>query len=292
VLADYAISELQRLQARPFFMAIGFTAPNLPFTVPKAYWDLHQQTELTTLRHWPTGMPEVAENPWSELRNYTGIPNMGLLDSELSRNLARGYYAGVSFVDEQIGRVLNELDRLELNKNTIVILCSDHGYKLGDYGAWSKFTSHDIDLHTPLIMMGPGIPANTATNSLVELVDIVPTLSSLCGFAVPTTNEGLSLTPLFNDPGSAWKKAVYSLTPRGTVIGYSMRTDRWRYTEWITGDLDEGSHEVMGIELYDHQSQTLVSRNLADLPENRDLMKLLGQQLRCGWKHVRPGKSK
>jgi iduronate 2-sulfatase len=217
---------------------------------------------------------------------------MGLLDSELSRNLARGYYAGVSFVDEQIGRVLNELDRLELNKNTIVILCSDHGYKLGDYGAWSKFTSHDIDLHTPLIMMGPGIPANTATNSLVELVDIVPTLSSLCGFAVPTTNEGLSLTPLFNDPGSAWKKAVYSLTPRGTVIGYSMRTDRWRYTEWITGDLDEGSHEVMGIELYDHQSQTLVSRNLADLPENRDLMKLLGQQLRCGWKHVRPGKSK
>ncbi len=230
-------------------------------------------------------MPEIAGHNSSELRNYVGISATGPLNDELNRTLALGYYASVSYVDAQIGRVLAELDRLQLTNNTIVVLSGDHGSKIGDYGAWNKFTGHDIDLHTPLIMMGPGIPANTVTPALVELIDIVPTLTALCGIPAPTTNQGQSLTPLFSDPGITWKKAAYSLTPRGAVIGYSMRTDRWRYTEWITGDLHQGSNQVMNYELYDHQTRSIVDRNLADLPENRDLMKLLGQQLRYGGKH-------
>ena len=285
VLADHAIKELQRLQASSFFMTIGFRGPHLPLASPKSYWDLHQNLQYQTRNTWPTGMPEIAGHNSSELRNYVGIPATGAVNDELNRTLARGYYASVSYVDAQVGRILAELDRLQLTSNTIVVLSGDHGFKIGDYGAWNKFTGHDIDLHTPLMMMGPGIPVNTVSPALVELVDIVPTLAALCGIPAPTTNQGQSLKPLFSDSGIAWKKAVYSLTPRGAVIGYSMRTDRWRYTEWVTGDLNQGSNQVMSYELYDHQIRTIVDRNLADLPENRDLMKLLGQQLRCGWKH-------
>ncbi len=292
LVAAHAIEELQRLQSQPFFMTIGFTAPHLPYSVPKKYWDMHEHTALKNAALWPTGMPDIAGHSSAELRQYTGIPKSGPLDRELARTLVRGYYASVSYIDEQIGRVLTEIDRLALTQNTIIVLCSDHGYKIGDYGAWTKFTSHEIDLHTPLIMMGPGIPANTATNSLTELVDIVPTLATMCGLQIPKTSEGLSLTPLFSDSGSTWKRAAFSLTPRGAMIGYSMRTDRWRYTEWITGNLYDGSYQVMSRELYDHQTSSIVSQNLADLPENRDLVKHLAQQLRCGWKHVRPSKGK
>ena len=244
-------------------MTIGFRGPHLPLASPKSYWDLHQNLQYQTRNTWPTGMPEIAGHNSSELRNYVGIPATGAVNDELNRTLARGYYASVSYVDAQVGRILAELDRLQLTSNTIVVLSGDHGFKIGDYGAWNKFTGHDIDLHTPLMMMGPGIPVNTVSPALVELVDIVPTLAALCGIPAPTTNQGQSLKPLFSDSGIAWKKAVYSLTPRGAVIGYSMRTDRWRYTEWVTGDLNQGSNQVMSYELYDHQTRTIVDRNLA-----------------------------
>ncbi|MBN8731163.1 MAG: sulfatase [Acidobacteria bacterium] len=286
--ATRAISELRRLKDRPFFLATGFYKPHLPFNAPKKYWDLYDpgQFPAVTQPDWPAGSPEVARSDWGELRSFAGMPATGPVSPELARQLMHGYAACVSFMDAQVGRVLAELESLGLAGNTIVVLWGDHGWKLNDYGAWCKHTNFEIDTHAPLLLRAPGRKlGGRSTPALVEFVDIYPTLAELCGFQAPPHCEGLSMVPLLDKPGRRWKEAAFSQYPRGAVMGYTLRSGRWRYTEW----LDRARSSVKERELYDHSNGPLATRNLAaeraHAGEVSRLSALLDQGK--GWRKVR-----
>ena len=287
--ADRALQELRRLKDRPFFLAVGFYKPHLPFNAPKKYWDLYDPSSIKTVSvpDWPDGAPEIARSDWTELRRFSGIPAHGPVSDELARKLIHGYYACVSFMDAQVGRVLDELERLGLKQNTIVVLWGDHGWKLNDYGAWCKHTNYEIDTHVPLLLSVPGrTDKGRSTKALVEFVDIYPTLAELCGLRVPPHCEGVSMVPLLKRPELRWKEAAFSQYPReGNHMGYSLRRGQWRYTEWIRRD----SGEVTARELYDHSSGPLAVRNLANDKEQTETVRRLSVLLDKGkgWRAVR-----
>ncbi|MBI4892341.1 MAG: sulfatase, partial [Acidobacteria bacterium] len=286
---NQAIEELRRLKGRPFFLATGFLKPHLPFNAPKKYWDLYSPAdlELPSRNTWPENMPPVAGIDWGEIRAYTGIPAKGPMEESTMRILIHGYYACVSYLDAQVGRLLGELDRLGLRQDTAVILWGDHGWKLGDYGAWCKHTNMEIDTHVPMILSVPGQKnAGGSTKALVEYVDIYPTLAEACGLPVPAQCEGRSMLPLLDNPERRWKAAAYSQYPRGKgIMGYTMRTERWRYTEWI----ERRSGEVTARELYDHAAGDIASANVAELPEHAERVRELSALLDKGrgWRRVR-----
>ena len=263
-IAARAIEELARFEhsSEPFFLAVGFLKPHLPFFVPKHYWDLYSADEiqLPSQQSWPDGMPTIAGMNWQELRNYRDIPKQGPLDDDLARTLIHGYYASVSYVDAMVGQVLSELDRLGLRKNTIVVLWGDHGYKLGDYGAWAKHTNFELDTHAPLIVSAPHQrQPGQSSDALVELLDLYPTLADLTGLEVPAHCEGTSFAPLLDDPTLPGKPAAFSLYPRLPVaMGYTVRDPRWRYTEWREPE----TGAIVARELYDHASSPIATANL------------------------------
>jgi iduronate 2-sulfatase len=285
--ADRAISEMSRLKNTPFFMAVGFIKPHLPFSAPKKYWDLYpeEKIELAKNPFVPEGAPQEALTTWRELRGYHGMPKEGSMPDDLARQLIRGYYACVSYTDAQIGRVLNELDRLGLRENTVVILWGDHGWKLGDHGMWCKHTNFDIDTHVPMLLSAPGMETRgKKTRALTEFVDIYPTLCDLCDLEKPGHLEGLSMVPLLENPQRPWKKAAFSQYPRSNAMGYSMRTDRYRYTEWRS----RKSGEVVGREIYDHDRDPAENRNIAAHGKNAKLVVKLSAMLRDGYQAARP----
>lgn len=289
--ATKAIETLGRLKAegKPFFLAVGFVKPHLPFTCPKKYWDLYpeESVRLPADTRRPKGAPEPAFHDGYELRSYGTVPPEGDITREMALNLIRGYRACTSFVDAQIGRVLDELGRLGLANDTIVVLWGDHGYHLGENGVWTKMTNFEFGTRVPLIVSAPTRPAPAGrTRALVELVDLYPTLAELCGLPIPGHLEGTSLVPLFENPGRPWKSAAFSqyLRPgKPAIMGRSIRTDRWRYTEWTNPD---GGN--IGTELYDHQSDPAESVNVAAEEPNRALATDLARRLRAGWRAALP----
>ncbi|MFO0948412.1 MAG: sulfatase [Planctomycetota bacterium] len=292
-VADLAVESLQSLKKReqPFFLAVGFAKPHLPFVAPKRYWDLYDPMAipLATNRFPPKGAPSYAILPGGELRSYRGIPN-GSIPDDLSRQLKHGYYAAISYMDAQLGRVLDELDRLELTSNTIVVLWGDHGWKLGEHDAWCKHSNCENDTHASLLLASPGVKeAGAKADGLVEFVDIYPTLCDLAGLPLPSHLEGMSFRPLLEEPTRAWKKAAFSQYPRKqegkNLMGYSMRTDRYRFTGWV--DREDPSR-IEAIELYDHQSDPEENINIADKPESRELVYQLQSQWKLGWKGAKP----
>ncbi len=291
MVADKAIEELRRLRDQPFFLAAGFVKPHLPFNAPKKYWDLYDPAsiELPSQRHWPTNSPDIARMDWGELRAYAGIPSEGPVSDDLARTLIRGYYACISYMDAQVGRVMDELDVLGLADNTAIVLWGDHGWKLNDYGAWCKHTNFEIDTRVPMILADPDhrSAAGEGTEALSEFVDIYPTLAELCGLPVPDHCEGSSMVPLLDDPGRRWKEAAFSQYPRQNqeYMGYSMRTGRHRYTEWIHQD----SGEITARELYDHSDGPIATANLAGDPAHGATLERLSKLLDKGqgWRAIR-----
>ena len=287
VVATEAVAALRRLKDEPFFLAVGFYKPHLPFNAPKRYWDMYppETIDLAGNPFKPKGAPDLAMTNWGELRNYPGMPKKGDLTQDQARTLIRGYKACVSYTDAQIGRVLAELDRLGLAGRTVVVLWGDHGWHLGDHGQWCKHTNFESATRAPLILASPRIDGGKRTRRLAEFVDIYPSVCALAGLAVPGHCEGTSLEPLMRDPDREWKSAAFSQYPRGRgIMGYSMRTDRYRYTEWQhrkTGD-------VVAAELYDHQADPQENVNLAAAGEHKDLLARLSAQLKAGWKAARP----
>ena len=267
-VADSAIEALRRLRDEPFFLAVGFYKPHLPFTAPKKYWDLYDpgSISLPEMSEPPTGSPRVAQTAWGELRAYSQIPPAGRLDEVMTRRLIHGYRACVSYTDAQIGRLLDELDRLDLRENTIVVLWGDHGWKLGDYGEWCKHTNFEIDTRVPLIVSAPGMKAKgRRTSALVEYVDVYPSLCELAGLPLPVHLQGESFAPLLDDPSLALKQAAYSQFPRPHgVMGYSVRTANHRFTAWL-----DAEHRVIAQELYDHSNGLEESINTAQTPEGQ-----------------------
>lgn len=284
MVADMAVETIKGLSKKtPFFLAVGFAKPHLPFVSPKKYWDMYNpaQIELAPNPYHPKGAPEYALTNSNELRNYTNMPAEGPINDKLARQLKHGYYAAVSYTDAQIGKVLNELERSGMSKNTIIVLWGDHGWKLGEHGEWCKHSNVENDTNAPLLLSVPGMKAaGKQSNALVEFVDIYPTLAELAGLPLPAHLEGSSFKPLLDTPDRPWKVAAFSQYPRRKLMGYSMRTDRYRMTVWV----DRQDHtKVDATELYDHQTDPQENTNIASLPANKDVVKRLMEQWKKGW---------
>lgn len=290
MVADQAVKTLRDIASKsePFFFAVGFAKPHLPFIAPKKYWDLYDpsQIKLAPNPYHPKDAPDYALTNSNELRNYTNMPAEGPIPDNLARQLKHGYYAAVSYTDAQIGKVLDELERLGLRKNTIVVMWGDHGWKLGEHGEWAKHTNFENDANAPLVLSVPGMKnGGKHTDALVEFVDIYPTLAELAGLSLPGHLEGTSFKPLLDDPNRKWKPAAFSQYPRKRLMGYSMRTDRYRFTVWVGR---EDHTKVDAIELYDHQADPQENVNIAVLPANKALVASLMVQWKKGWQGARP----
>ena len=289
--ADRAVELIGELKEQPFFLAVGFLKPHLPFVAPKKYWDLYSADDIKLAENSypPKGTPDYAMTNWGELRAYRGIPKKGPLSEEQARSMVHGYYACISFMDAQVGRMLDALEHHGLADKTVVILWGDHGWQLGEHGMWCKHTNFETSTRAPLIISAPGQKSAAAkTDALVEFVDIYPSLAEICGLRLPEGLEGTSFAPLLGDNTQPWKTAVFSQYPRhipeiGQGMGYSIRTDQYRLTEWSVPGKD-----FRGYELYDHRTDPGENVNLADLAEHTDTVKELTAQLHAGWKAAKP----
>ncbi|MFN7736419.1 MAG: sulfatase-like hydrolase/transferase [Pirellula sp.] len=280
--AAEAIRRLKTLkeQGAPFFLAVGFLKPHLPFVAPKKYWDLYDPDSIPmpTIDHLPAGCPEFAGHSNGELHNYPGVPAENPIPKDFAKILRHGYYACISYVDAQIGRVLDALEREGLSENTIVVLWGDHGWQLGDHGLWHKHTNFEVATRAPLLISVPGQKsAGQHCSSPVEFIDVYPTLSELCGLQPPQNLAGKSLCNFINDPATESNTFAISQYPRKdpksglSVMGYSIRTTRWRATYWK----DRASPKIVATELYDEDNDPFETENLADKLEHRELINSL-----------------
>lgn len=272
MLATKAIEVMRENRDNPFFAALGFAKPHDPFDAPKKYFDLYKTNELMP--------PVVPENRTPEAK-YTiasawkrSFDKFTLQDK---REYLRAYYACVSFMDAQVGRVLDELDRQKLWQDTVVLFVGDHGYNLGEHHWWNKNVLFEDSTRVPMIAVVEGeTKPDSVCDKFVELVDLYPTFADLCGLKAPDNLEGISFRPLLSKPEQRWKKAAFTQVRRGGNLGgMSIRTKRWRYIEWDNGKL-------VARELYDHASDAGEYRNLAELPEFADVCAEMSDILKNG----------
>jgi iduronate 2-sulfatase len=271
-VASEAIALLEANTDRPFFIAAGFYRPHCPYIAPQRYFDMYSLDTIEVPR-----IPAGALAQYPDAAFFTRPPNWGLTEQQ-EREVIRAYYASISFMDANVGRLLDALDRLNLTDNTIVVFMSDHGYNLGEHGQWMKQMLFEESARSPLIVAVPGGAANgKASPRVVEYLDLYPTLAALAGLRPPREIEGRPLTALLKQPDAAWSHPALTQVRRGTqatgfFMGYSIRTERWRYTEW-----DDGKR---GTELYDERADAGEMRNLADDTKYADRIKELKKLLR------------
>ena len=258
-----AINKMKELKDKntPFFMAIGYVSPHLPFIQPKKYWDMyeHDEIELADNVYHPKNVQNIAihaQHNSAEMRkNYLDMPLEGKLDDDLARNLIHGYYASVTYMDALIGELIKGLDDLDLRQNTTIILWSDHGYFLGEHGFWCKHSTFNEAVKIPFIISSPEYVKNKTTQSFTELVDVYPTLCELTNLKAPTYLQGKSLVPVLIDPTKEIKTEVYTRYKQGEAV-----IDKdYSYTEFVEGD------KYLGNMLYD---------NHTDIKQNIDLSKM------------------
>ena len=248
-VAAQTIQLLEKHKDQPFFIAAGFYKPHCPWITPSQYFDLYSMDQIKLP---PIGPTTQAEYPALALASTQPWPYFGVTP-EQARECKRAYYAAISFVDAQIGKLIDAVDRLGLADNTVIVFWSDHGYHLGEHGLWFKQSCFEEASRVPLIFCVPGGLKARESKRLVELLDLYPTLAELTGLTPPGNLEGRSLRPLLNDPEGKWDYPAYTQVARGP--GHSVRTDRWRYTEWALGNRGE--------ELYDHEADPQEMHNLA-----------------------------
>jgi arylsulfatase A-like enzyme len=285
-LTGMAIQLLDSLSrnSKPFFLAVGYVKPHLPFVAPKKYWDLYRrnQFELAPFQEKAKNSPDVAYHASGELKSYSDIPSfnnyseneLDHLSAEKQRELIHGYYAAVSYLDAQVVQLLDELDRLKIRENTIIVLWGDHGWHLGDHGLWNKHTNFEQATRVPLMISIPGKQRGVKATGICEYVDIFPTLCELNRLPVPEYLDGISLVPAINNPEAPLREYALSQYPRGKdIMGYSIRTNRFRYTEWFAnGFLTNQKYEpakVIATEMYDYQTDPLETENLAENPKHK-----------------------
>jgi iduronate 2-sulfatase len=253
---------------KPFFIAAGFARPHLPFSAPQKYWDLYdrQSLPLPQFENLPQDAPAVAGKRGGEITNYKPVPEDrdAEFSEQLKRNLIHGYYASVSYVDAQIGKVIDAVDRLELADNTIIILWGDHGFHLGDLGIWTKHTNYEQANRIPIVFVAPGVTKpGQSSRQPAESVDLYPTLTELAGLPAPPGPQpidGISLVPVLKDPDQRVRDHAFHAYPRGGTLGRAIRTDRYRMVEWKQPGKPASVAEY---ELYDYQADPLETRNLA-----------------------------
>lgn len=275
--AEWVLERCARQKDRPFFLAVGFFRPHTPYVSPKPYFDRYPEKDMPVVE----GVREdQADLPAPALGSYK--KEQDLLTDDLRRQCVQAYYASATFMDAQVGRVLGALERLGLADNTIVVFTSDHGYHLGEHGLWQKMSLFEESARVPMIIAAPGMKARgTAARAPVGLIDLYPTLAELCQVKAPENLQGQSLVPMLKDPGATGRGWTLSQVTRGgrrqgRFFGYTLRTPRWRYTEWAEGQ--------QGRELYDHDADPRELTNLADDPAQAATVADLSQQLRAAVK--------
>lgn len=277
-LANLAIETLEKLKQKkePFFLAVGFFKPHLPFSAPKKYWDLYDPAVFALKDQARVkGAPEIAYHTHRELGGYKDMPEDEHVSAEQARTLRHGYYACVSYVDAQVGKVLNALERLGLHQNTIVVLWGDHGYALGEKDRWCKGTNFERDTRVPLMIRTPGLAKPGApTEALIEYVDIYPTLAALAGLTPPADLDGRSFVPVLQDPGASARDMALSQYNRPwkpdtfDSMGYTLRTATQRYTRWV----EWPSRKTITEEFYDYSSKTSATREGGLLIEEENVV--------------------
>tara|TARA_Y100000588_G_scaffold151528_1_gene165551 strand:+ start:7053 stop:8522 length:1470 start_codon:yes stop_codon:yes gene_type:complete len=272
-VVDETIRLLSEHKNKPFFIAAGLYRPHLPYIAPKQYFDLYS-IEETAFPSLPVDYRERV--PDAALSSTHIWPNFGTTELQV-RECILAYDACVSFVDAQIGRLIEAVDRLGLRQKTIIVLWGDHGYHLGEHGLWRKNSLYEESARAPLIFNVPGLKADSSDcPRIVEFVDIYPTLAELAGLEVPAELEGVSLLPLLKNPNAQWDRPAFTQVFFSEIAGYSVRTDRWRYVEW-------GNRGDQGMELYDQESDPKELNNLAGSTEHLDRIYTLRQLVHKNW---------
>ena len=279
-IAEAAVQELESLrrEEKPFLLAVGFFKPHLPHNAPKKYWDLYdrESIELPNHRVPPAGVdPKISLHESFELTTHYDWPSgAGVISDEEARRQRHAYFACVSYVDAQIGKVLDACTRLRLDERTVVVLWGDHGWHLFDHGMFGKQTNFEIATRSPLIVQVPGMgQPGVASDALVETVDVYPTLVDLCGLPKVENLAGESLRPQLADPAAPGQESAYSFHGRGQLMGRTLRTDQYRFVEWR----DRKTGEVVQVELYDHEVDPAESKNVAG--ECGELVEKLSREL-------------
>lgn len=283
-VCESAIKVLHEIKDSAFFLAVGFRRPHLPFSAPQKYWDLYDRQQFTEElkdHRKPADAPEIAFHHSNELRGYEDINKEGDVPYEKQLELLHGYYASISYIDAQTGKLIAELKRLGLYENTLIVLYADHGFHLGDFGLWGKTTNYEAAVRVPLIFSGPGIDRGIKNESIVELMDLYPTLTELTHQEVDPGLDGVSLLPVLKghpapDRSYAlsqivrpYQDAVSAQSPE--IMGYALRTPEFRYIEWR--NLKDKS--IIERELYRMDDDYIEKQNLAGNIEFADTMNML-----------------
>lgn len=272
-----AVDQINKLSEdkKPFFLAVGFQKPHLPFVAPKKYWEMYNRNEIQLAKYqkWARGTVKLVYNNNGEMRSYTDIPDSfdqnGLINTEKQRELIHGYYACVSYIDAQIGKIINAIKENNLLENTIIVLWGDHGWHLGDHGQWAKHSNFEQATRSPLIIVDPDSKKDIVNSSPTESVDIFPTLTELTKIDAPDNLQGVSLVPLLNGKSKKVKNFAVSQYPRGRVMGYAIRDDRYRYVAWYKDRDFPKENDIIIKELYDYKNDPEETVNIVGL--QRDL---------------------
>jgi uncharacterized sulfatase len=271
-VAAEAIRLMEQHKGQPFFIGAGFYKPHCPWITPKKYFDLYPLDQITL----PKITPETPKDyPPPALSSTQPWPYFGI-KADQARECKRAYYAAISFVDAQIGKLLDAMDRLQLWDNTVVVFWSDHGYHLGEHGLWFKQSLFEESAHVPLIIAYPGQKTvGQACPRTVEFVDLYPTLADFAGLTPPKNLAGVSLRPLLDEPKRPWNRPAFTQVQRANFPGYSVRTERWRYIEW-----DDGNR---GSQLYDQEADPQELHNLVRDPKYAEVVAEMKSLVKKNW---------
>lgn len=288
-IADDGLKLLRRLSQsdKPFFLAVGFKKPHLPFVAPRKYWDLYKRDQFRLASH-SGGIVDATGytiHDSTEFRGYDGVPKSGEFSKQLQLEAIHGYYACTSYIDTQVGRLIDELNSSGLAENTTIVLWGDHGFHLGDHGMWGKHSTLEQATRVPLLICPPkkndsGSATQTTmkkTSAPVEFTDIFPTLCQLSGLEIPSQIAGRSLFPLMDGTSPRVRGGALTVFKSKGSIGYSYRTQRYRYTEWISNK----SNKIAATELYDYENDPLETKNVVEDPDYADVPIRLAKQMRA-----------
>ena len=277
IATEDALRSLKKFKSseKPFFLMVGYHKPHSPFNAPKKYWDLYERDKLKLAKYQktPLGTSEKVMNQSRYLRSFKDMPKEGPWPEDKQRLVMHAYYACVSYIDAQIGKLLNELKTLDLDQNTIVVITSDHGYQLGEHGLWCKHTNFEDATKVPLIVYDPRLAPEfkgRKVNNIVELIDVAPTLWDLSGLPTAEKVDGRSFKKLLSGKDESFTLAR-SRYHRSGAHGFSIRYKDFRYTRWINPKTKKAMFE----ELYDYKNDPLETRNFLKNPEYSEILKEL-----------------
>ncbi|MAD58948.1 MAG: hypothetical protein CMB81_01270 [Flammeovirgaceae bacterium] len=268
-----AVNQINKLAEGddPFFLAVGFQKPHLPFVAPKRYWDMYEREniELAKYQKWARGTVKLSYNNNGEMRSYTDIPDSfednGLINPEKQKELIHGYYACVSYIDAQVGKIIEAVKENGLLENTTIILWGDHGWHLGDHGQWAKHSNFEQATRSPLIIVDPKTKKNNFNSSPTEFIDVFPTLVELSELKNPDNLQGKSLVPILTGKSKKVKDYAVSQYPRGKAMGYALRNERYRYVAWYKNRNSIKEQDIIIKELYDYKNDPEETVNMVGI---------------------------